>query len=147
MRNVLHWHMCLNTQSPVGGAVWGGYGIFKRCSLAGGSKSLEVGLSHLLSPFSSFPAPLPFYVWIKMWPVRVPPSHAMLHPPLWALLLWNQKAKLTPRSLKLILYFITAIEKNLMHWVCASKCLHSTSQTIKTKGMECRNSQNSTMVQ
>lgn len=66
---------------------------------------------------------------------------------LWALLLWNQKAKLTPRSLKLILYFITAIEKNLMHWVCASKRLHSTSQTIKTKGIECRNSQNSTMVQ
>lgn len=32
----------LNMQFPVGGAIWGGYGTFRWCSLAGGNTSLRM---------------------------------------------------------------------------------------------------------
>lgn len=35
--------MCLNNQCLVGGIVWGGYGAFRRYSLAGGTASVWAG--------------------------------------------------------------------------------------------------------
>lgn len=44
MRNVSHPLTYLYMWSPVGGAVWGDYGTFRRCMLARGSTSLANGL-------------------------------------------------------------------------------------------------------
>lgn len=40
VRSARHWLRCLHTSTPVGDAVWGGYGIF-RWNLAVGGKSFE----------------------------------------------------------------------------------------------------------
>lgn len=44
MRNVPPGIWCLNTWPPGGGAVWGGYGNFRKWSLVGGSTCLCVGI-------------------------------------------------------------------------------------------------------
>lgn len=41
MRNMSHGLLSLDSWAPGGGAVWGGYGTCRGCSLTGGSMSLE----------------------------------------------------------------------------------------------------------
>lgn len=46
-RHVPYQLMYLNTQLPLGGAVWGGFGTLRRCSVTGGSALLGVGFESL----------------------------------------------------------------------------------------------------
>lgn len=44
MWEVLHRLACLDTWSPLGGVILGGFFFFWNCDLVGGSKSLAMGL-------------------------------------------------------------------------------------------------------
>lgn len=61
MRNVPRRFGCLKTYFPVGGAVCGGYGTFRRWSFAGGSTT---GITASLPDFQ-FALSVP--VWMEMW--------------------------------------------------------------------------------
>lgn len=89
MRNPPHRLMCMNTQSPVGDAVWGSYGTFWRWSLPGRSASLWVRFEGSLTSCSSYL--LPLYRWNVI--SLLPASVAMLSPLLWTLSLWSHKLK------------------------------------------------------
>lgn len=47
MGNVPHGLMCLNTRSPVDGAVWEYYGALRRYSLAGGNRPMGADIEVL----------------------------------------------------------------------------------------------------